>query len=53
MTDDTPDHIPAPAEHSPRKRAVQQAEADLLVYEVARADTAWVLCEQGLAEVTR
>jgi len=45
------DHIPAPADHAPRKVAVQQADDDLLVYEPRRSDSAWILCEAGAVEV--
>jgi hypothetical protein len=45
------DHIPAPADHAPRKETVQQADDDLLVYEPQRSDSAWMLCKAGTVEV--
>jgi hypothetical protein len=45
------DHIPAPADHAPRKVAVQQADDDVLVYEPQRSDSAWILCEVGTVAV--
>ena len=47
----TADHAPAPADHAPRKRTVQQADEDLLVYEPARSQSAWILCKAGVVEV--
>jgi len=49
---DAPAHIPAPAEHAPRKVAVQQGDGDLLVRERA-SSRAWILCLEGTAEVRR
>jgi len=37
------DHIPAPAEHSPRKRA-QLLGDDFVIEETENPDTAWILC---------
>ena len=44
------DHIPAPAEHSPRKESIIQNETDLLVYETENPE-AHILCETGVVEV--
>lgn len=40
------EHVPAPAEHSPRKRTIQ-AHGDFVVEEVERCETAWVACSVG------
>lgn len=41
------DHIPAPAEHAPRKVAIQQNEHDLIIHEVGNKET-YILAKQSV-----
>lgn len=40
------ERVPAPAEHSPRKRTIQ-AHGDFVVEEIEECETAWVACGVG------
>lgn len=47
-----PDHIPAPAEHAPRKESAQQMDSDLTVYEAERPAETYLFSDYSV-EVTQ